>query len=182
MLPTGHVAAGFLTAEVLLKIAKPDLPTGQIQQLLWWGVFFGFAPDLDVFYFFLKHKTLLVSPSNVGEDNHRKFWSHAPFYWLVAGLLIFLLSGSLYWKYVGLLLWLGSWSHFLLDSIEYGIPWLSPFSQKLFALKNQGIKLVISESNFFRHSLGFLKLYSKRLSFYLEVLIILSAIFVFLKY
>src|SRR5437762_3439625 len=122
MLPTGHIAAGFLTAEVLLNFTHQNFSHSEVTQLLWWGVFWGFAPDLDVFYFFIKHKTLLVASGTSSSDPHRKFASHAPIYWLIAGLLVYFFSASEYWKFVGLLLWLGSWSHFLLDSVEYGIP------------------------------------------------------------
>ena len=61
MLPTGHIAAGFLTAHALIKILKPDLDASQVNQLLAFGAFWGFAPDLDVFYSFARQKNLLVS-------------------------------------------------------------------------------------------------------------------------
>lgn len=181
MLPPGHIAAGFLTAKVLLHFTHPPLPEVQQVQLLWWGAFFGFAPDLDMFLFFIKNKTLLVANRDAAESSHRKFLTHAPLYWLFAGLLIFFFSPSVYWKYVGLLLWLGSWSHFLLDSIEFGIPWLRPFTNKFFALKDREYKVVIKEQGFFRHSFAFLKMYCQRISFYLEVAIIVSAIIIYFR-
>lgn len=179
MLPTGHVAAGYLTGVALLKLSNPALPPEQMTQLLWWAIFFGFAPDIDVFYFFIKNKTMLVGGKEANQDIHRKYGSHAPIWWLVSGLLIFFLSPSVYWKFVGLLLWLGSWSHFLLDSIEYGITWLSPFNKKLYAIKNREYKMVLEERNFIKHVFKYLKLYSTRLTFYLEVIIIISALTIY---
>jgi len=181
MLPTGHVAAGFLTAKVLLHFTGTQFSLAETNQLLWWGVFFGFAPDLDVLYFFIKHKTFLVSGKDSRNDSHRKYLSHAPILWIITGLLIFFFVPVLYWKYVGLLLWLGSWSHFLLDSVEYGIMWFWPFSTKVYAFKNTEVKLEVAEQTFIAHSIHFLKLYSTRLSFYLEILIIISAIIVFIN-
>lgn len=179
MLPPGHVAAGYLTAYTLLKITKPDLDPVQMNALLAWGAFFGFAPDLDVFYFFLKNKTVLVANQDAFDHSHRKFFSHGPVYWLVAGLLLYFFSSSQYVAYVGLLWWLGSWSHFVLDTVEYGIPWLHPFSTRLFALKNREYKVVVPERGFVAHTIHFLKLYATRLSFYLEIIIIALALTIY---
>lgn len=180
MLPSGHVAAGYLTGLALLKITNPDLPPAQISQLLYWAAFFGFAPDLDEFWFFFKNKAFLVSPDV--EKHHRQYPSHAPVLWLAAGLLIYFFASSDYVKFIGLLLWLGSFSHFLLDSIEHGIMWLWPFSTKLFAVKNPGQKFSIAEKGFIKHSLQFLQFYTTRLSFYLELLIIIFALIIFIRY
>lgn len=179
MLPTGHIAAGYLTGYALLKFSHPAVSIQQQTQLLWWAVFFGFAPDLDVFVYFALNKTLLVSGE--AKKNHRLYISHAPMLWLLAGLAIYFFASSIYLKNIGLLLWLGSWSHFLLDSVEYGIMWLWPFSAKIYAFKNRDVKVPVKEKTFFKHSAEFLKIYSKRLSFYLEVLIILLALIVYFK-
>lgn len=182
MLPVGHIAAGYLVGEALLKFVHPPLPAEQARQLLAWAMFCGFMPDLDMFYFFIKHKTFLVAADDASRDPHRKFISHEPVWWLLAGLLVYFSARSFYWKYAGLLLWLGSWSHFILDSIEYGIPWLAPFSKKLYALKNPEYKSVVKERHFIKHTAAFLKTYGRRLTFYLEILIIVSAIIIGIKY
>ncbi len=179
MLPPGHIAAGYLTGYVLLKVANPALSPQEVQHLMMWTTFFGFAPDLDTFWAFFKQKSFLLSGEK--QVSHRKFYSHAPIIWLVVGLLIYFFGSSVYIKYFGLSLWLGSWSHFLLDSIEYGIMWLWPFSNKVYALKNVEIKVFIPEKNFFKHTWQFLKIYSTRVTFYLEVLIILIAIITYFK-
>ena len=178
MLPTGHIAAGFLTAFGVIKILKPDLGPHQVNQLCMMGAFWGFAPDLDVFYSFAKQKSLLVSHS--GTPIHRKFFFHAPMVWLILGLSIFLFGSSVYLKTFGLIVWLASWSHFVLDSIEYGIMWLWPWKRKIYALWRAGEAWRIEEKNFFKHSFKFLYFYSKRISFYLEIVIILSALIILL--
>jgi membrane-bound metal-dependent hydrolase YbcI (DUF457 family) len=178
MLPTGHIVAGYLTAFGLIKVIRPEFSQAEINQLYMWGMFWGFAPDLDVFYYFLKNKNFLVSGQEALKGSHRKYYSHAPILWLIAGLSVYFLAGSVYVKMVGLLIWLGSWSHFLLDSIDYGIMWLWPFSSKVYALRNREVKFVIQERNFFKHSFKFLQAYSKFWTFYFEILIILLGILV----
>ena len=178
MLPPGHIAAGFLTAEVLLHVVHPQLSSIQQNQLLWWGMFFGFAPDLDTFIAFAKEKAFIITnPKN----SHRKIFTHAPLLWMLAGLALMLFAGSLYWKWVGLLLWAGSWSHFFLDTIQYGIMWLWPFSSRIYAFTDKELNFNIKEHGFFGYWLKFLKSYSKQISFYLEVLIILTALIIYFK-
>lgn len=179
MLPPGHVAAGYLTAEVLLKFAHPQLSATQQNQLLWWGIFFGFAPDLDYFYVFFREHAFTVKDSS--KNNHRRLISHAPILWLIVGLVIYFLSTDVYYKILGLLLWLASWSHFILDSIEDGVMWLWPISTKQFALRHPK-NLIVEDSNFFSHWVKFIKQYAtQRLSFIFEVLIILAALIVYFK-
>ncbi|MBI5530332.1 MAG: metal-dependent hydrolase [Candidatus Doudnabacteria bacterium] len=179
MLPPGHVAAGYLTAQALLKIVKPELPQAEINQLLWWGFFWGFAPDLDNFAAFLKVKSFYYNK----KDNsiHRQFYTHIPVLWLLAGLAVYFLAANAYWQMFGLLIWLGSWSHFLLDSIEYGVMWLWPFNKELWAFKNRGVKKQIDGESFFRYWTSFLKLYVTRLTFYIEIIILVCALVVFFK-
>ncbi len=91
MLPTGHIAAGFLTAEAVIHFVHPAITLHQQHQLLLWGMFFGFAPDLDEFYYFIKNKNLLVSGEEGVKKNHRQYYSHTPVLWLIAGLSIYFL-------------------------------------------------------------------------------------------
>jgi len=178
MLPPGHLAGGFLTAEALLKITRPDLSSVQISQLLCWGLFFSFAPDLDTFFGFIREQAWFVKDQR---NNHRKFISHAPLLWLTVGLLIYISSLDVYWKLVGLLLWLCSWSHFLLDSIEYGIMWLWPFSKKIYALKNPERDFNNPETSFWKYWWHFVKAYARTLTFYCEIGIILTALIIYFK-
>lgn len=180
MLPTGHVAAGFITAYSFVKIVKPDLDPSQINQLFYFGALFGFLPDLDEFWFFFKTKSLLVAPAGQ-KISHRHYLSHTPALWLIAGVIIFVFSSSVFWQSIGLLLWLCSWSHFLTDTVENGIMWFWPVSRKLLALKNKEVSLTIPERNFFKHSFTFLKLYTARLSFYLEIVLIVLTLLILLN-
>lgn len=169
-----------MTAEALLKITQPALTPTEYQQLVLWGMFFSFAPDLDTFLAFLKVKAFWYRP---GTDSsvHRKFYSHVPLFWMIAGLLVFFLAGSAYWQNVGLLLWLCSWSHFILDSIEFGVMWFWPISKNLWALKGRGVKMQISSGSFWGYWVSFLKIYRHRITFYLEVLIIILALIIHFK-
>jgi len=180
MLPPGHIAAGFLTAKALLKVLHPQLSTVRQNQLLLWGMFFGFAPDLDYFYVFFREHAFTVK--DMGRNNHRRFITHAPLLWLIAGLLIYFFSADVYYKFIGLLLWLGSWSHFMLDSIEDGVMWLWPISLKRYALKFPSI-IKVDNNNFFGYWWKFIGQYIKsRVTFYFEVLIIITAAAVFLHH
>ncbi len=180
MLPPGHLAAGLLTAQALLKIVKPEISAAEASHLLWWGVFWSFAPDLDNFWAFFKVKSFYYNK----KDNsiHRQFYTHIPLLWFLAGLSIFIFAASPYWKTFGLLVWFGSWTHFLLDSIEYGIMWLWPFNKELWAFKNRGIKVQINSPTFLGFWTTFLKFYVTRLTFYIEILIIISALIINFKY
>ena len=178
MLPPGHIAGGLLAAEALLKILKPDLPQSQLNQLLWWGMFFSFAPDLDSFISFAKERSLAVR--NADKNDHRNFFSHAPILWLLAGLAVYAASGSVYLKTVGLLLWVCSWSHFLLDSIDHGVMWLWPLSKKRYAL-NRPDALTNTEPTFFGYWAYFLKAYASWPTFYAELAVVTASILVAIK-
>jgi membrane-bound metal-dependent hydrolase YbcI (DUF457 family) len=177
MLPPGHIAAGFLTAKALLHFAHPGLSAAQQTHLLWWGAFFGFAPDLDNFVAFAKVRAWWYKP---GTDSniHRRFYSHLPVLWLFAGLLIYVFAWSPYYKMFGLVVWLGSWSHFLLDSIDiYGIMWLWPFNKEIWALKDRGVDVKINSKGFFEFWFNFLKFYVTRWTFYVELVLLISTLF-----
>ena len=177
MLPPGHIAAGYIVSNIFLKLSHPQLPLSDQNTLLLWGIFFSFAPDLDFFVAFNKTKSLTISD----DVNHRNMYSHAPIIWLVAGLIVVFygwLLDSVFVEMFGLLLWLGSWTHFVLDTIQYGIMWLWPWSKGLVALRDKGIKSNLPPSSFLRHWLNFLKFYVTKikLTFYLELIVIATAI------
>jgi membrane-bound metal-dependent hydrolase YbcI (DUF457 family) len=177
MLPPGHIAAGFLTSKALLYLAHPRLSLTQQTQLLWWGMFFSFAPDLDNFVAYAKIKSFWYKKD---QDNtiHRRFYSHIPIIWLVAGLSVYFLSGSAYYKIFGLLIWMGSWTHFALDSIDmYGIMWLWPFNKGIWALKNRSIEKKIEGNGFISFWMNFLKYYVTTWTFYVEIVLLILALF-----
>ncbi len=178
MLPPGHIAAGFLTAKALLRYNHRSLTIHQQSMLLFWGALFGFSPDLDTFVSFAREKAFVVKNR---QNNHRKFVSHAPILWLFAGLLIYFLAKTAYVKDIGLLLWLASWSHFILDSIDYGIMWLWPFSKKVYALRNREVNFKIADKTFLGYWFEFLKYYSKTWTFYTEILILALSLIIYFK-
>lgn len=179
MLPSGHIAAGYLVAEGVLRVIKPDLAPGQFEQLLFWGAFFGFCPDLDMFYAFLKAKGFTLPDKAI---NHRFYITHRPLFWFAFALAIYgFAGGSVYWQMFALMVWLGSWSHFLLDSFKVGVMWLWPFTNRFFAFRSPGEREEGPKTTFFGFWFWFLKYYPRHnpTTFYLEILVLLTAGFVF---
>jgi membrane-bound metal-dependent hydrolase YbcI (DUF457 family) len=179
MLPPGHVAAGFLTAQALLHLTKPELTSVQIQHLVYWSMFFSFAPDLDCFVAFAKLRSWWYKPGADGSI-HRKFYSHVPLLWLVAALIFYAAAPTLYYKYAALMLLAGSWSHLVLDSIDGGIMWLWPFNSEVWALRNRGMKGDIQASGFFSYWVKMVRSYMTCWTFYAEVLILLVTLIIYL--
>lgn len=181
MLPPGHLAAGYLTAKTLLYFSHQHFTELQQSSLVGWSLIFGVAPDLDMFYSFFKERGYKV----IGEEKpqHRKYISHAPILWLIAGLLIYFFADSVYYKYIGLLFWLGSWSHFILDSFDYGIMWMWPFNKKIYSLRNRekNFPAIEGTKNVVSYFINFLKHYRRVITFYLEIFIIVSAIIIRFK-
>lgn len=175
MLPPGHAAAGMLTAAAAIKFLHPALDEKQLNQLLIWGGFWAIAPDFDAFYAFYKTKALKLGLE------HRSYVTHRPVFWVFLSLVGYGLSVSAFWKANFVLMMLGGLSHFLLDSIEFGVPWLWPFSYRLFALISPDKPAALKKGdNFFDYWFSFLKLYLTRPTFYAEVAIVVAAL-IFLK-
>ncbi len=128
MLPPGHIAGGYLTAEFLLRTFHFNISNHQRHLLEFVGIFFGFAPDLDFFLAFYKARQLKIDHRKA---NHRKYFTHAPVLWMIAGIIIYLSAATDFYRALGLIVWLSSWSHFILDS-EWGIMWAWPFSKRLY--------------------------------------------------
>lgn len=181
MLPPGHLAAGFLASKAVLNIFYPDLPNEQLIRLLWWGIFFSFAPDLDNFVAFIKVKAWWYKPS-VDSSIHRQFYSHVPLLWLLASLLIFSLGRSDYARHFAIMVLVGSWTHFILDSIEYGVMWLWPFNSEVWALRNRGAKRTIVGKNFLDYWQNMLKAYAQSWTFKAEIVILIFALIIYLNH
>ena len=186
MLPPGHIAAGYLTAEAFLHFTHSSLSAHQQTELVWWGLLVSILPDFDFIGSFIKYGGLKYDPR---KGNHREFSSHAPILWLIAGLLIYFLAPTEFWKTFGILLWLCSWSHFVMDTIQYGIRWLWPFSNKRFRLNevinepsaDNNIAAALNK-NFFSYWWVFLKEYAKGLKISLiceAVLVVVTFILYF---
>jgi hypothetical protein len=185
MLAPGHLAAGYLTAKIALKIIKPELDPGEFDNLLLWGAIFSAAPDLDLSYNTLHPKKKTVNFADCKDkDSHRGHFTHAPLVWLAVGLLLFFWGisiNSLFLVFLSLLFWLCSWVHFALDSLEDGIRWLWPFNKRFFRVKNLEIIPENIAGGFLKQLGYFLKHYTKKfkLTFYLEIVLVLAALTVY---
>jgi membrane-bound metal-dependent hydrolase YbcI (DUF457 family) len=174
MLPPGHVAAGYLAAKVLLKVVPYKLTSAQKTGVLVFGAIAGAIPDIDMFYAFTKVKAITFNDG--GKTNHRAFVTHAPIVWLVVTAIWFALAPDPYQKTLAIMLLIGTWLHFALDSIDYGIMWLWPFSTKVYSITGDREPFVNSSKNPFRFWWEFTKVYATKPTFYVEVAIIIIAL------
>ncbi len=178
MLPLGHIAGGYLSAKALLKIVPNNFTEAEKEKLSYWGAFFGFLPDIDIFYAFYKSAALTINHSVA---NHRLYFTHTPLIWLLAGLLIYFLFKKPIQSFFGLIVLAGTWSHMALDSIDYGVRWLWPFKNLPYAIITDGLKSQSLPAGFFNYWFGFLKYYFYTPTFYFEILIIILGLYVFLQ-
>lgn len=168
MLPPGHIAAGFLSAQA----AAIFIPGLNDPKYLLLSALFGFAPDLDFFIIFAKVKKFISSDA----VNHRKFITHAPLLYLLLFAVCYLLFPA-QWL-LALTFLLGTWSHFLLDSVSSsGIAWLWPFSKNLYGF-GLDKKIIVINQTFFRHWIEFLQKYSRIFSFKAEMTLVLLALLI----
>lgn len=180
MLPTGHIVAGFIVAHSLLAVTDPQLTPSQTQILLWTGAFFGFVPDLDMFYAFFKTKSFTVPAPKI---NHRFYLPHRPMIWLAVGVLVSVFASNPFWQLFGLLIWLGTWSHFVLDSLELGVMWLWPLNTKFYALKDPGIRENNETKGFFKSWIRHLTYFYPRQftnTFILELIILATTLVIYI--
>ncbi len=180
MLPPGHFAAGYLLAEGVIAVFHPTLSTSQTNWFLFSGGFFGFAPDIDMFYGFWKEKGLRHTGKNF---THRAFVTHTPLFWFILGGSLLLFAPTTFIRLLGLLLWLAPWSHLLLDSMNTGVRWLYPFNKKFYAFKNPGIEIPNKARGFFNHWWNLLKHYYQLapLTFWTEVMLVAIALYIFFR-
>ncbi len=178
MLPPGHFAGGYLAALGLLTWSGIQIPDEQKPVILLVGSLIGFAPDLDMFRAFRNSKNFIVTPG----ENHRAFSTHAPFLWLIAGIVLAIFAPNPFWKMTGLLVWVAAWSHFFLDSIQYGIMWFWPFSKRLYSFRDTCLEFTIYDTTFIGYWKTFLGEYVRlfRISFLCECVLTGSAIVLFI--
>ncbi len=176
MLPPGHLAGGYLATLALIKLAHPALDPHQLNQLLVIGTVFGFIPDLDHFISFARVKDFKFHGT---KGNHRSLFTHTPFFWLIlCGVIYLLTRGTEFGPYLALTILIGSWSHFFLDTFIHGVMLLWPLSNRKFAILDPHvIPAEPAQQNFFSYWLYFLKWYTKFICFYLEIFIVLVALF-----
>jgi membrane-bound metal-dependent hydrolase YbcI (DUF457 family) len=137
MTPATHTAVGFLIVKTLdtFGVIPPEIK----REAYAIGIFAANLPDFDILYF-RKIK------------GHRDSLFHAPIFWLLITLSLFLFSISFRLSIVYLLtliFFLGLFSHFILDSIDssHGIPWLGPFKKNKYSINEKKFKRTENSEN-----------------------------------
>ncbi len=182
MLPPGHVAGGYLVGYAFVRFIEPSLPASQAQFLIFLAMASAFAPDLDMFYSFIKVGNMRLATHRA---NHRLLFTHTPFFWIICGFGIFLLQGANRQSAsIALVITLGALSHLLLDSIQYGIRWLYPISKRLYSVRDQGVEFDLGDEGFVMHWMHMILAYIRRftLTFAFEMILIVTAIIVALRF
>ena len=180
MVLPGHLAGGYIAAEALLSLLDPALSPGQIAAVYAIGTLAGELPDIDIAIH------ALVSRLRLGgvKLNHRQYVTHAPIFWLGVSAIIAaagLSFSSIFIIMCGLAVLAGTLSHFILDSIDFGIRWLWPFSQKRISLTDPGPEVRTGDPSSFSYYRDFiLKEYYKKISFYAEIAVTVIALYLFL--
>lgn len=134
MVLPGHLAGGYLAALALLTVGEPSITAAQASALLAIGAIAGDGPDIDLFLYYFNQRSKRPSADSSG---HRHYITHTPAFWLVLSLIIFgigLIADSTFVQYIGWVILAGSWSHLLLDSIEFGVRWLWPIMKRRYYL------------------------------------------------
>ncbi len=176
MLPSGHLAAGYLVTTALLEIVNAHLTADQNSIVLFCGTISGALPDIDLAYYFFRGKIGKLNPN----ENHRLYITHAPILWLLLSAFFYALATTNFGRMLAASLFLGTWSHFALDSIEYGVPWLWPFYLERIAFKKEIINYHDTKAKFFKAHFYFAtKTYPKMITFWIEVVIIIAALVLF---
>ncbi len=177
MLWFGHLALGYLVTKFLLQFAPSTFSTQEVRLLITFGMIAALLPDMDLIPFFIKHRSIKLQK----KESHRKIWSHAPLLWISIILVLLVFTAqSLFTLFAGIVLLGGSWSHFLGDSIEYGVFWLWPFSGKKWRLREaRGSKFSSQKTSILRYYITFFtQVYVKNWTFWIESVTILLALFV----
>ena len=136
MVLPGHLAGGYLVTLALVSITHAGsngvFTHEQLNVLLIIGTLAGELPDIDLIRDYFEQRR-----DEKHLIDHREYFTHAPSFWLAVSLVIVTsgyVAGSSFTQYVGWIILAGTWSHFILDSIEHGVIWLWPLTNKKFRL------------------------------------------------
>lgn len=199
MVLPGHLAGGYLATTALFSIVQLPVSENELNALYIIGTLAGEIPDIDLFAFYFKNKLKKLNDSkqvlpnqlsnnSSSEETHRNYFTHIPIFWLILSSTIFSLGiifNSDFIVGLGLVLLAGTISHFILDSIDYGIAWLRPFSSKRFCLfkmeitENKSTDIITGSILYYWNYLK--SQYIKQPTFYFEVLITATALYFLLK-
>jgi hypothetical protein len=177
MLWIGHLALGYLVFKLFSFLVPMSLTGHEQTILLAVALIASVLPDLDFIPFFIRNKSMKLQSGK----SHREGFSHAPlFYTLIAAILLAIPFSNLFHMavLVGLVSIIG---HFIGDTIEYGVPWLWPFSSKRYALHQVSPEKISRKSS----TIGFywtffVKIYVKNYTFCLDLLCVLAAAYLLL--
>jgi len=179
MVLPGHLAGGYLAAYALQALSHASFTPLESTMLLTIGVLAGEAPDIDLIRYTIEQRTDKKTDKTV---SHRDYFTHAPLFWLAASLAVVfagLISGSFFTQFVGWTILCGSWSHLILDTIEFGIAWLWPFSKRRYFFRHAESGEMKSQPGSLAHYWEFIsKVYVRNVSFYAEILITLPALYI----
>ena len=186
MVLPGHLAGGYLVTRGLLAIFHPGFSATEIDSLLIIGTLAGEFPDVDLIRLYFDNKPLdaKTTASKLTTD-HRTYITHAPLLWLLISLstvVIGYLCSSIFTEWIGWLILAGSWSHLLLDSIEYGVMWFWPFSKRRFVLKKEmpPENIDARPGSLAHHFQYITRVYMKTVTFWAEIIVTLAALLAFL--
>jgi hypothetical protein len=189
MVLPGHLAGGYIATSLVLSLSTTPFSHNELTILYFIGILAGEIPDIDLLIFYLEKKYF----KNSKRQTHREYVTHLPIFWLSLCTAIFLYGYSIdsaFAMTISLILLAGTFSHFILDSIDFGIQWFKPFSYKkicLFELKEvEGFEKQATRNNVRIGSIHFywnyLKTaYIRQVTFYAEILVVLVAIYIFFK-
>lgn len=158
----GHIPAGYLSFMAMRKFMKNrgEFTTSRIQLLILLGLTASVLPDIDMLYFyFVDHRQHL----------HHGYFTHIPFYWFCAGVFWFLSSllvQRIKFGIYGAIVMMNITLHLMLDTINAGIKWFYPFSQRYVVFIDVPSSHQWTVMNFITHW-----------SFVFEVILILSAVY-----
>lgn len=180
MVLPGHLAGGYLFTKAFLVLSPVTFSTPETTAILVIGTILGEAPDIDLFRFYFANK----KGRRTTFPHHRFYITHNPFFWFGIGIIIAsfgLFMSSNFLTALGLLFWICPWSHFLFDSIDVGIRWLWPFSNKFYALLKTSQKEDIDgqKGTFSYYWKIITRHYVKSLTFYAEMIVVIIALWVF---
>lgn len=190
MVLPGHLAGGYLATTALISLTGWSFSINELNTLYIIGALAGEIPDIDLFAFYFENKFKTQSKEENGDKSHthRKYFTHTPLFWIIASLSISILGmlfSSIFTFAIGLVILVGTMSHFILDSIDYGITWLKPFSQKRFSIfpmetivKHSPNEIVGSLSYYWNYLKS---TYLKQATFYAEFLITVIALYFLIK-
>jgi membrane-bound metal-dependent hydrolase YbcI (DUF457 family) len=88
------------------------------------------------------------------------------------------LTGYPFVTSIGMIIWLCTWSHFILDSLYWGVRWLWPFSQRCYAFFNLRPHAIENPNkNFFSYWVIFIENYfiEQPATAYLELVLLVAA-------